>query len=107
MDPPVPMGLYNILENPGAGEIYDIPGTPTVKFFYNGKKVEDHRGWSAEWIVNNVRSWVRGIQRNPNKYDNIPDPKPINPNLYKPINPYNKEYNKMAIDGHNMYRSWH
>jgi len=82
MDPPVPMGMYNIRAQPGASEVYGIRGTPTVKFFYKGKAVEDHRGWNKDWILGNVRRWVAGVRADPNKYDHIALLKP-QADLYK------------------------
>ena len=65
MNPPVPMGLVNIVKNFGVMKRYGVTGTPTVQFFYEGKKAEDHRGWDRDMIVANVRSWVQDALRNP------------------------------------------
>lgn len=55
LNPPVPMGLINIVKYSGVAQEYGATGTPTVKFFYYGKKAEDYNGG---WDRNNMEAWV-------------------------------------------------
>merc|ERR1712151_1064596 len=99
--------MYSTIGQHIVDRLYEINRTPSVIFMYKGKKVKNLWGWNKGWIVHQVKTWVAEIKANPSKYDHIPDPKPFDPNMYQPKRPYNKEYNKIALDGTNKYRKAH
>lgn len=97
LNPPVPLGIVNIRENPSLHETQKITGTPNVYFYVNGKKAERVRGWGNGYMTRMVKYWIEQDKKNPSKYRNLPAAPIVNPNLYRTTGPFNKAYNDMAL----------